>query len=112
MHEFSIAQHIVDIALQTRKEYGIDKVTSVEVEIGEASGVVAEALEFAWESAIKDTDLQNSELVIKSIAVEVTCRSCKTQFNPGDLLDICPQCGDLYPEILKGRELRVSAIIG
>lgn len=111
MHEFSVAQNIIDITLQSAKEHHVDSISSVEVEIGQAAGVVIEALEFAWESAIKDTPLQNTALVIKSIPLIVVCRNCGTQYNPEELFDICPHCGDMNPEIVKGRELRVSAIV-
>jgi len=111
MHEFSIAQHIVDIAIQSATENQVDQVASVEVEIGQAAGVVADALEFAWESATKDTMLQQTTLVIKSIPVEIICKNCRTHYNPREIYDICPQCGDVNPEIIKGKELRVTAII-
>jgi len=111
MHEFSVAQHIIDIALQSAKQQQVDQIVSVEVEIGQAAGVVVEALEFAWESATKDTLLRDTALVIKFIPVTISCRNCKTQYFPRDLIEICPQCGDYDPEILTGKELRVSAII-
>ncbi len=111
MHEFSVAQNIVDIALQSAKEHHVDHIASVEVEIGQAAGVVIEALEFAWESATKDTMLQHTALVIKPVPLIVVCRNCGLQYNPQELFELCPQCGDMNPEIVKGRELRVSAII-
>ncbi|MBN1158186.1 MAG: hydrogenase maturation nickel metallochaperone HypA [Bacteroidales bacterium] len=111
MHEFSIAQHIIEIALQTAKEHDVDQISSVEVEIGQAAGVVIEALEFAWESVVRDTPLQDAALTIKIIPVSVVCRTCGMNYSPRELLDLCPQCGDMNPEIIRGKELRVSAIV-
>ncbi|MBN2482290.1 MAG: hydrogenase maturation nickel metallochaperone HypA [Bacteroidales bacterium] len=111
MHEFSVAQHIIEIALQSAKEHHVDHISSVEVEIGQAAGVVTEALEFAWESAVRDTALQNAALLIKEIPVSVVCRSCGMQYDPQEIFDLCPRCGDMNPDIIRGKELRVSAII-
>ena len=111
MHEFSIAQHIIDIALQSAKHHHADQIVSVEVEIGRAAGVVVDALKFAWESSIKDTPLQDAALVIKTVPIVAVCKSCRKQYNPVELFDICPQCAEINPEILQGKEMRVSAII-
>ena len=111
MHEFSIAQNIIDIALNALRENGLEHIESVEVEIGEAAGVVIEALDFAWDSVTMDTPLQGTKLIVKSIPVEVICRSCKTHYMPKDIYDFCPHCGDMNPEIIRGKDLRVSAII-
>lgn len=111
MHEFSIAQSIIDLAEKTAREHQADHISSVEVEIGQAAGVVQEALEFAWESAIKDTMMDQASLVIHSIPLEVVCRKCGTRYNPREIYEICPQCESIDPEILKGLELRVSAIV-
>ena len=111
MHEFSIVQSIIEIAINSARLNHADTISAVEVEVGQASGVVAEALEFAWESARKDTLLQNASLVIRHIPVLVLCRSCLNKYQPGDILDVCPVCGEVNPEILSGKELRVNAIV-
>jgi hydrogenase nickel incorporation protein HypA/HybF len=111
MHEFSIVQSIIDIAEKTAREHQAGQIASVEVEIGQAAGVVQEALEFAWESAIKDTMLNRASLVVKSIPVELACRHCGTHYSPEEIYETCPVCGKTDPEILKGLELRVSAIV-
>jgi len=111
MHEFSIVQSIIDIAETTARENQAEHVSTVEVEIGQAAGVVQEALEFAWDSAIRDTLLDQAVLVVKSIPVEVACRRCGTNYNPAEIYETCPHCGHCDPEILKGLELRVTAIV-
>ena len=111
MHEFSIVQSIIEIAESTAREHRAEHISSVEVEIGQAAGVVQEALEFAWESAITDTLLEQAALVVKSVPLEVACRHCGMQYNPSEIFETCPNCGRGDPEILKGLELRVTAIV-
>jgi hydrogenase nickel incorporation protein HypA/HybF len=110
MHEFSIVQSIVEIALETARVNGAGQISSVEVEVGQSAGVVREAMEFAWEAAGRNTLLEGASLVLKEIPLVVRCRSCQKTFQPDELFDPCPVCGDLNPEIISGKELRVVAI--
>jgi hydrogenase nickel incorporation protein HypA/HybF len=111
MHEFSVIQSIIDIATDSARLNHAVTISAVEVEVGQASGIVTEALEFAWESARKGTLLENADLVINSVPVRVLCRSCNHKYQPVDIFEACPSCGDINPEIISGRELRVTAIV-
>jgi len=112
MHELSIVQGIIDIAIDAANRYQVTRVQCVEVEIGQASGLVPDAMDFAWESAKKDTILQEASLVIKIIPLLVRCRACGKKFHPDDMFENCPGCGNYNPEIVSGKELRVTAIQG
>jgi len=110
MHEFSIVQNIIDIVDGSAKSNGINQVRAVEVEVGKASGVIREAMEFAWEAAVKGTLLDNSELKIIEIPLVVKCKICGQQYEPCDIYEYCPGCGEINPEIISGKELKVIAI--
>jgi hydrogenase nickel incorporation protein HypA/HybF len=110
MHEFSIVQRIVDIALESAAVNNVEHISSVEVEVGKASGVVPEAMEFAWEAATKGTLLNNATLKIKHIPVRVKCGICRLQYEPEEVYEVCPGCGEVSPEIINGKEVRVVAI--
>jgi hydrogenase nickel incorporation protein HypA/HybF len=110
MHEFSLVQSIVDIALESANRHHIEHISAVEVEVGSASGVVPEAMEFAWEAATKDTLLNNASLKIKHIPLRVQCGICRMQYEPEEIYEVCPGCGEISPEIITGKELRVVAI--
>ena len=110
MHEFSIVQNIIDIVSATAKANHVLNVQSVEVEVGKASGVIREAMEFAWEAAVKDTLLRGALLKIIERPLSVRCNSCGTTYDPCDTYENCPGCGDINPQIISGQELRVIAI--
>jgi len=111
MHEFSIIRSIVDIALESAALNNIEQISAVEVEVGQASGVVPEALEFAWEATIAGTLLSKASLIIKHIQLTVKCCFCQHQYQPREVYEACPQCGEVSPEILTGKELKVVAIV-
>jgi hydrogenase nickel incorporation protein HypA/HybF len=110
MHEFSIVQSIVEIALDSARAHNVVRISAVEVEVGMASGVMREAMEFAWEAAKKGTILEDALLNIKLIPIKAVCRKCRTIYQSGEFFDPCPECGDFNPEIIEGKELRVVAI--
>lgn len=110
MHEFSIALNIVDIATKTAKDANAEKINEVEVEVGILSGVIVEALEFALESAVKDTLLENAKITISKIEALARCDVCNKEFNPDNYIAQCPECSSFRYSILQGRELRVKSI--
>jgi hydrogenase nickel incorporation protein HypA/HybF len=110
MHEFSIALSIVDIAADTAEKNHLSAVHEVEVEIGQMSGVIPEALEFAWESARVNTLVAKAALKIRLVELEVRCRACGHCHKPDGLYTSCPGCGEVQPDILSGKELRVISI--
>jgi len=110
MHEFSIVQNITEIVLDSARRHGVEHVSAVEVEVGQASGVVKEAMEFAWEAVQKGTLLNNTVLRLIHIPLKVKCGICQHQYMPDEMYESCPACGETNPEIIAGRELRVVAI--
>jgi len=112
MHEFSIAVNIVEIAESTALQHNATGVSEVELDVGDASGINIEALEFAWESAAaSSTLLKKSSLKINPVPLLLKCNHCQHQFSPADLIESCPSCGDNSTTILQGRELKVKSII-
>jgi len=82
----------------------------VTVRIGEMSGVVAEALEFAFE-ALRDGAAAEAQLEIKRIPVLARCEACRTESRPGaDLVLWCAVCGRTL-KVLEGEELTVESVV-
>ena len=110
MHEYSIAVNIVDIAVDHAQKANAKVVNDVEIEIGELSGVVYDAMETSMEMAIKGTILENSKINIISIPGKGKCLTCNSEFKLHNLFDPCPDCGAFCPEVLSGKELRLKSL--
>ncbi len=108
MHEVSIAQGILDIIIENSERHGFRKVNSVTLRIGRASGIVVDALRFAFEIVKKDTIASEAELLIEEIPVGGVCLNCNNSFTTEDnyILE-CPHCGGISFKITKGRELDI-----
>lgn len=110
MHEVSIAHGIVETL---RREFAgrPGRIRSVRVEVGALSGVVPEALRFAWDVVCAGTPLEGAALEILEIAVAVRCDRCgKDQALPAIDRLRCPECDAPTPCIVAGRELRIREV--
>lgn len=88
------------------------RVNVVRVSIGQFAGVQPEALRFAWEVLRQDTLSENASLEIEEVPIRVRCRACEGEYaaEPDDLS--CPLCAALDYELLSGRELDLSSVVG
>jgi len=110
MHELSIVMGIVDIAESETAKADADSVNSITLEIGTLSGIVMEALDFAWQSAIKGTVLEKAELVIKHVKAVARCKECGHEFEVETLYQECPLCKSYFTDIIKGKEMKVLSL--
>ena len=111
MHELSIALSIVEIASEEAGRLGVARVEAVHVRLGALSGVVKDALLFAWDLACADTPAAGSRLEIEEIPVKIFCTTCAAERTPESPMDFhCPVCGGLSIEVRAGRELEVAAL--
>lgn len=111
MHEMSIAQSIVELAEQQARERHSPAVEEVELEIGRLAGVELQTLDFALESAIKGTMLEQARIVRHIIDGEGACMDCNQVFQLEALFSSCPHCGSWCIKICKGKELRIKSIV-
>ena len=110
MHELSIAMNIVDtLGEELAGESG--KVAAVRVEVGVLSGVVPDALLFAWEAASNGSRLEGSRLEIQEKKAVVHCPYCggDKELPAIDRLR-CPDCDAFTPDLVSGRELRIREV--
>lgn len=110
MHELSIALNIVDIASRETAKAGANSVAELELQVGSLSGVVIEALEFALKEAVRNSVLENSEIIISEIEARCRCNGCGREYKAEALYDICPECHSADRTILQGQELLVKTL--
>jgi len=109
MHEVSIAQGLLDIVVENCKKQGYTGIESIKVKVGKASGIVPEALLFAFESMKADTIAEKASLIIDEIPVSGFCNSCNSNFTVNEAYVICcPNCNSFSIRVDTGRELNVD----
>jgi hydrogenase nickel incorporation protein HypA/HybF len=110
MHELSIAENIVEICEQNAIANNATKIHSVTLNVGELSGVVMEALRTAMDSAVKNTIMQQSEIIYKVIHGVAKCEECGNEFQTNEIYSNCTNCNSYMTTIIKGKEMTVASM--
>ncbi|MBV8637820.1 MAG: hydrogenase maturation nickel metallochaperone HypA [Candidatus Eremiobacteraeota bacterium] len=111
VHEASIALAIVDELCERAQRDQIERIATVYLRVGALTSVVPDALQFAWDMANEGTVASGSRLEIERIPLTIFCTRCACERTiDQDALPICPACGTSSNEIVRGRELLVTAM--
>ena len=110
MHEVAIIQSAVDMAIEQAHLAGGSRVHLIRLRIGTLSGVVRDALEFAYDSVIQGTVAAGAKLVVETIQAACWCPTCKLEFVCEDFSSECPRCRAWTSELRRGRELELSSV--
>lgn len=121
MHEYSIANSLIDVLLEQIRDKGITaKVQEVHLRKGELRIVSEEALKQAYSILAEETVLEGSKLMIEEVKTQVECSKCGYSGGieyhddlvyhfTAPILE-CPRCGAPV-EIKEGRELDLVRLI-
>lgn len=111
MHELSITQSILEIALRHGEQAQASKITRLHLVIGQLSSVIDESVQFYWEMIAKDTIAEGSKLHFMRIPAKLACQACgETYHLEGNQLEGCPACESLHVHVIAGREFRLESI--
>jgi len=87
------------------------RVTCVTLRIGVASGVVPQALAFAWDLAVAGTLLAGARLDVVRVPLAVTCRDCGARSEVADPLRVrCGACAGNAVDVVGGRDLELASV--
>ena len=110
MHEFGIAQSLLEIVEQQALPYRGAKVIKVQLRIGKLSGVLPDALRFAFEALSTGGVAEGAFLVIEEVPLRIRCDQCGKVSIVDDPFMICPYCGLTDVEMIEGRELEIRSM--
>jgi len=110
MHELSVVQGMLDIALQKAGEAQASRITGINLVIGELSSIVDDCVQFYFDFLSRDSIASGATLSFTRIPMQVRCRNCGHSFSPDKSLWSCPQCGEWDVEIMAGQEFYIDSI--
>ena len=110
MHEVGIAKEAVDAAIEHATKAGATRVLKIKLRIGALSGVVPEALEFAFEVVTKETAADGAAFEYEWVPVRCHCAQCDRDFEPDGYAYECPDCGKLSWDVRGGKELDLMTV--
>jgi hydrogenase nickel incorporation protein HypA/HybF len=108
MHEVSIALSLLDLITAQCKKEGYHSIGSVRLRIGRASGILPDALLFAFDAIKADTFARDAVLVVDNVSLGGICTQCSSEFEVEEAYVLeCPKCGSGSFRINKGYELDI-----
>jgi hydrogenase nickel incorporation protein HypA/HybF len=110
MHELSITQQILDIAVNKAGEAGASTIKRINLVIGDMSSVLDDCVQFYFDFLSKDSIAQGAQLSFKRIPLKMRCRQCGHLFTPEGEPWSCPQCREWNVEVIAGNEFYLDSI--
>lgn len=107
LHELALTEELVRLAEQSAEGR---RVTRLQVEVGELSAVVPEALRGCFEMCREDTLLSEAILEIIPRAGSAHCRGCKREVELRSCLQPCPLCQQYALDWLQGQDVRLLSL--
>ena len=109
MHELSVTESILEIALRHAQRANAKRVTDLHLVIGQLSSIIDDSVQFYWDLVSKDTLAEGARLHFERIPARLTCQDCGQEYTPqGDLT--CPACGSAHVRVTAGDEFRLDSI--
>lgn len=110
MHEFSVTQAIINIALEEAKLAHATRITGINLVVGEVSSIIDDCVQFYFNFLSRDTLASGAILSFTRIPMQVRCRNCELTFSPDRWPWSCPQCSQWNAEIVAGQEFYIDSI--
>jgi hydrogenase nickel incorporation protein HypA/HybF len=110
MHELSIMESALSAVLAQARKAGAHRVLLVRLRIGALSGVVPEALEFAFAALAPGTLAEGAKLAIDQVPARFWCAACAREFQSDNMFGECPGCHNPSGELRAGREMELATL--
>ncbi|MBP0001680.1 MAG: hydrogenase maturation nickel metallochaperone HypA [Cyanobacteria bacterium SID2] len=110
MHEVGIMERTLEIALDRAQNSGASQIHHLKMRVGALSGVVPEALNFAFDVVTEGTIAQNAQFEIESVPARCYCSQCQAEFEPKDIIFECPTCHRVSANVISGKELELTSL--
>lgn len=103
-------QNTLILAEKQAQTNGATQIHRLRLRVGVMSGVVPEALEFAFQALRPETMAANAVLEIDTVPAASWCAACQSEFPSEDLIFECPRCQRPSAELRRGTELELVAV--
>jgi hydrogenase nickel incorporation protein HypA/HybF len=110
MHEVSLMQSALELALEHAARQGASRIHRITLRVGALAGVVPEALEFAFDVVTRDTLADGAVLEVERVPVVCSCVDCAVEFVPDTEFFNCPRCGRPSADVRSGTELELTRL--
>ena len=110
MHELSVTESILEIALRHANTTNSKRITSLYLVIGQLASIVDDSVQFYWDIVSKDTIAAGATLHFKRLPAKLTCLDCNQLYVLDTKGFSCPNCQSDHVKVISGDEFYMEAI--
>jgi hydrogenase nickel incorporation protein HypA/HybF len=92
MHELPVVLDIVHVMDEEAKKHGFEKITQINLVIGELSSIIGESVQMYFEIVAEDSVCADAKLTFENRRATLKCKQCGKEF-PHERSFSCPDCG-------------------
>ena len=110
MHELSVTESILDIAVKHARQAGARRATDLYLVTGRLSSIVDDSVQFYWDMISEGTLCAGSKLHFQRVAAEVHCLNCDNKYTIDGELTTCPSCDSAKIQVISGDQFYLDSI--
>ncbi len=110
MHELSVAESTLKIALHHAGKAGAGRITDLYLVIGEMASIVDDSIQFYWDIISEGTLAEGAQLHFRRIPIAMKCLECGERYQPTRDKMACPACGEMHCKVVAGEEFYLESI--
>jgi len=110
MHELSVTESILDIALKHAQQAEASRVTVINLVIGQLSSIVDDSVQFYWDMISESTLCQGATLHFQRLPAQLVCLDCNNEYTLDGELTACPACRSVHVKVLSGDQFYVDSL--
>ncbi len=110
MHELSVTENILQIALKHAEKANAVRVTDIHIVIGSLSSIIDDSVQFYWDFVSDNTTCKKATLHFNRVPAVLKCQACQTEYKIADGLEACPACAGENIQIVSGEEFFLDSI--
>ncbi|MDH7485850.1 MAG: hydrogenase maturation nickel metallochaperone HypA [Anaerolineae bacterium] len=110
MHELAVTQSMLNLALEYAERASAQRITRINLVVGEIAGIVDESVQFYFDFISQGTPAEGALLSFRKLPARFRCTACGQEFPLRDGDWTCPACQRLGGEVISGREFYMESI--
>ncbi len=110
MHELSVTESILSIALDAAQKEGASRVTQIYLVLGRLSSIVDDSVQFYWDAISQGTICEGATLHFERVPARLACLDCGSTYQLDGDLEPCPKCHGSHVKVIAGEEFRMDSI--
>ncbi len=110
MHEMSLCEAVVEMAVEEAKKNGAVRIRAVTLEVGALGHVDPDALAFCFSAVSHGTLAADAKLIIDRVPGSGWCFDCAKTVPMTERFGACPECGRRHVQMSSGDELRLREL--